>query len=738
MVATATPDPANAFRIGVMESLTGPGETYGTVSNQAKQMAVEEINAAGGVNGRMIELIVEDSKCNAQDAITAYNKLTDVDGVKIILGTSCSGAMLGAAPLAEKEGVILFSGLATNPDIAEAGDYIFRTSMSDAQVGVDTGNLLWADGVRNLATITEATDYAEGVRRTSVAHFEQRGGKVVAEERYASDVTDFKTQLTKLFGAEPDALHIAAQSEFTGGTIVKQARELGYEGPIYSEVVVIGTTALEIAGDAATGMKAITADLDPANNTAQEVLANFRARYDYVTLPWYLGSAYDDVYITAECLKQTGDDQDADGFRDCMYGITWSGAIGDNYSFDEKGEVVGLSNAVVEVLPVAERNEDNQGYKVLGGAPTGTSEAMGGPFRIGVMESLTGPGETYGTVSNQAKQMAAEEINAAGGVNGRMIELVVEDSKCNAQDAITAYNKLTDVDGVKIILGTSCSGAMLGAAPLAEKEGVIMFSGLATNPDIAEAGDYIFRTSMSDAQVGIDTGNLLWADGVRNLATITEATDYAEGVRRTTVAHFETRGGKVVAEERYASDVTDFRTQLTKILGVNPDGLHIAAQSEFTGGTIVKQARELGYEGPIYSEVVVIGTTALEIAGEAATGLKAITADLDPANNKAQEVLANFRAKYDYITLPWYLGSAYDDVYITAECLKQTGDDQDADGFRDCMYGITWSGAIGDDYSFDEKGEVVGLSNAVVEVLPVAERNDNNQGYKVLGGAPTE
>ena len=307
-VSTATPDPADMkepFRIGVMESLTGPGETYGTVSNQAKQMAVDEINAAGGVNGRMIELVVEDSKCNAQDAITAYNKLTDVDGVKIILGTSCSGAMLGAAPLAEKEGVILFSGLATNPDIAEAGDYIFRTSMSDAQLGIDTGNVLWADGIRSLATITEATDYAEGVRRTSVAQFEKRGGTVVAEERYASDVTDFRTQLTKLLSAEPDALHVAAQSEFTGGTIVKQVRELGYEGPIYSEIVVIGTTALEIAGDAATGMKAISAELDPANNKAQEVLADFRAKYEYVTLPWYLGSAYDDVYITAECLKQT-------------------------------------------------------------------------------------------------------------------------------------------------------------------------------------------------------------------------------------------------------------------------------------------------------------------------------------------------------------------------------------------------------------------------------------------------
>ena len=352
-----------------MESVTGPGETYGNVAVRAKRMAVDEINAAGGINGRMIEIIVEDSKCNAQDSITAYRKLTDVDGVRIILGTSCSGAMLGAAPLAEEDGVVLFSGLATNPDIASAGDYIFRTSMSDLQLGIDTGNVIWADGARRLATITEATDYAEGVRRTSVAQFEERGGQVVAEERYSSDITDFRSQLTKLLGEDPDALHIAAQSEFSGGTIIKQARELGYEGPIYSEVVPVGATALEIAGDAATGLKAIIAELDPANDKAQQVLADFRERYEYVTLPWYLGSAYDDVYITAECLKQTNDDQDADGFRDCLYEISWSGTIGDNYSFDEDGEVVGMTNVVVEVLPPDERTADNQGYKILGPAP---------------------------------------------------------------------------------------------------------------------------------------------------------------------------------------------------------------------------------------------------------------------------------------------------------------------------------------------------------------------------------
>ena len=743
---TSAPAAEGPFRIGVMESLTGPGETYGTVAVQAKNLAVDEINAAGGINGRMIELVTEDSKCAAQDAIAAYRKLTSVDGVKIILGTSCSGAMLGAAPLAEEDGVILFSGLATNPDIANAGDYIFRTAMSDALVGVDTANTLWADGVRNLATITEATDYAEGVRRVTVESFAALGGTLAAEERYASDVTDFRSQLSKLLNENPDAIHIAAQSEFAGGTIVKQARELGYTGPLYSEVVPIGATALEIAGESATGLKAITADLDPNNSAAEELKAKFRARYNYLTLPWYMGSAYDDVHIAAECLKRTGDDQDADGFRDCMHQITWSGAIGDDYSFDENGEVVGLANVVVEVLPLAERTDDNSGYKVLGQAPIGepsggmmpapSSSGSSEPFVIGVMESLTGAGETYGTVAVQAKQMALDEINAAGGVNGRMIEFVVEDSKCNAPDAITAYRKLTNVDGVKIILGTSCSGAMLGAAPLAEADGVILFSGLASNPDIANAGDYIFRTQISDTQVGIDTGDTLWTDGIRRLATITEATDYAEGVRRTSVAQFKKNGGEVVAEERYTSDATDFRSQISKLLGANPDAIHVAPQSEFSAGTIFKQARELGYDGPMYAETVAMGTTSLEVAGAAATGVKAITADLDPNNPKAQETLAKFLARYNYITLPWHMGSAYDDVYIAAECLRRTGDDQDADGFRDCMYEITWSGAIGDDYSFDEKGEVVGLSRVVVEVLPVSERDERNRGYRVLGPAP--
>ena len=365
-----TGEEGQPFVIGGLDSLTGLGESYGVPFSQSKFMAVEEINAAGGINGRMLKLIVEDSKCTANDAITAYRRLTEVEGIKIILGATCSSATLGVAPLAEKDRVILLSPSSTSPDITTAGDYIFRTALNSLKVGTDIGNTLWVDGVRRLATITEATDYAEGIRSTTVAQFEKLGGAVVAEESYSSEVIDFRSPLTKMIGENPDAVFLSAQSETSGGTIVKQARELGYEGPIYSDVVTTGPGALSISGDAATGMKAIVPNPDLTTSAGKDLLANYKARFNVpASWPWFQGSAYDGVYIAAECLRQTNDDQDSDGFKDCLYGLTWSGAIGDNYGFDENGDVVGVSNVLIEVLPTHERTDENLGYRIVGHPP---------------------------------------------------------------------------------------------------------------------------------------------------------------------------------------------------------------------------------------------------------------------------------------------------------------------------------------------------------------------------------
>lgn len=135
------------------------------------------------------------------------------------------------------------------------------------------------------------------------------------------------------------------------------------------EISPVGSTGLNVAGDAATGVKGIVPALDPGNSKANEFLDRFKDRYDDLTLQWFMGSAYDTVYITAACLEQTNDDEDTAGFRDCLYNMpAYDGVIG-TYTFDGKGEVVGLSNTVVEVLPVAEGTRENSGWKVLGPAP---------------------------------------------------------------------------------------------------------------------------------------------------------------------------------------------------------------------------------------------------------------------------------------------------------------------------------------------------------------------------------
>ena len=332
-----------SITIGVIQSLTGPGETYGNVALNGIQLAVDEVNEAGGVLGKQIEIVAEDGKCNGTDALTAYTKLVDVDEVSIILGPSCSGEMLGFASRVDDDEVVVFSGLTSNPAISTAGDYIFRNVFSDADVGKRLAEVIIGEDFREVGLIGEATDYIEGVRTEFANNYETLGGAILSAERYTSEETDFSAALTRVLADDPPALVVLAQSEFAYGTLYKQARELGYEGQMFSVEPGLASKVLEIAGDAAEGVIGVLVPQDIEYNPAgAELTQKYVDKHGSISLHYYIGSSYDSVHIIAGCIEDVGSATDTAGIRDCLYGVNrdnqYTGAIG-TYGFDSNGDM---------------------------------------------------------------------------------------------------------------------------------------------------------------------------------------------------------------------------------------------------------------------------------------------------------------------------------------------------------------------------------------------------------------
>ena len=328
-----------------------------------------------------------------------------------------------------------------------------------------------------------------------------------------------------------------------------------------------------------------------------------------------------------------------------------------------------------------------------------------------------------------------EEINAAGGINGRMLELVVEGSQCRHNVAGPAAERLTQDDNVKIILGPTCGGPM---QILGQWRDIVMLSSSVGAWNTVNANENFFSTAIGKAQELIATDNVLRDDGNQTLATLSLDTDFARSLVATIVEQYESRGGRIVEGGHFDLRETEFAEPLKIVLSRNPDGLYVGSALSVALGGIIKQARELGYEGRIYGEFY--GKSLVHVfavAGEAAAGMRGILADFAPGDEKEHEFVSKFRERYgDAPGFPWHAAGAYDGAYMVAGCLNLTGDDQDVDGMRECLSGISFTGVLGDGYGFKENGYVDGLSPVVVEVLPEGERTEENKGYRVIRIVP--
>ena len=161
----------DTIKIGFIGPLTGDAAAYGVDTLNGAKMKVDEINAAGGINGKQISLIVEDSKCNGADAVSAAQKLANVDKVVGVIGGACSSETLGAAPIFEAAKIVEIGTLSSSPDITKAGDFIFRAYPSDALKTKAMAQYFRSKGFTKVAVIAENTDFCVGFRHALHKHF---------------------------------------------------------------------------------------------------------------------------------------------------------------------------------------------------------------------------------------------------------------------------------------------------------------------------------------------------------------------------------------------------------------------------------------------------------------------------------------------------------------------------------------------------------------------------------------
>jgi branched-chain amino acid transport system substrate-binding protein len=298
----------NTIKIGFFGPLTGDASTYGEPFQKVVELAVGQINAAGGINGKQVEVIYEDDQCTGALGASAVQKLVNVDHVQAILGGGCSGATIAAIPIAAAAKVVMLSPLASSPKLTGASPYFFRDYPSDASqasIYADVG--YHQKGWRTVAIMEEQTDYATALGDSFSKAFEGYGGKVIVQE-FPTTVTDLRSPVLALKAQKPDALFIDTQSPATAQETLDRMSQLGWKIPL-----IVDDT---LEGDSATLQKyatqlegAITAEfIQNASDTAfQAFVSAYQAKYGEV-LPYqnYGQTEYDAVYLLADGIKAVG------------------------------------------------------------------------------------------------------------------------------------------------------------------------------------------------------------------------------------------------------------------------------------------------------------------------------------------------------------------------------------------------------------------------------------------------
>ena len=296
---------ADTILLGEVGSLTGSEATFGISTRNAIELAINEVNAAGGVKGRKIEVRVYDNQSKPEEAAQAANRLINQDNVLLILGEVASSNSMAMAEKAQPAKVPMISNASTNPKVTEIGDYIFRVCFIDPFQGYVMAKFSHDNLKLNKVAVLRdlGSAYSQGLADVFERKYTEMGGKIIARETYTKGSTDFRSQLTAIKRASPDAIYIPGYYNDIG-LIARQARELGITATLMGGDGWDSEKLFELGGSAVEGSYFSNHySPDDPNPRVQKFIASYKKAYGSV--PDSLAAlGYDAAMVAVDAIKR--------------------------------------------------------------------------------------------------------------------------------------------------------------------------------------------------------------------------------------------------------------------------------------------------------------------------------------------------------------------------------------------------------------------------------------------------
>lgn len=299
-------DPGGPIKIGVYGDLTGQTSSFGQSTKNGSQMAADEINALGGINGRQVQLIHEDDQGEPGKAATVVTKLINQDQVRALIGEVASSNSLAAAPHAQEAKVPMISPSSTNPKVTQVGDYIFRVCFIDPFQGEVMAKFAANSLKAKKAAILfdSNSDYSKGLVQFFKQAFTKLGGEIVAEKAYAQRDRDFTGQLTAIRDLKPDVIYVPGYYQEVG-VIAKQTKQLGITAPLLGGDGWDSPQLWDLGGDSLNGSFISNHySVDDPTPVIQDFVKRYKAKYNGTAPDAIAALGYDAMMVLADSIKR--------------------------------------------------------------------------------------------------------------------------------------------------------------------------------------------------------------------------------------------------------------------------------------------------------------------------------------------------------------------------------------------------------------------------------------------------